>query len=70
MAQKVNTLAYYVKKKILSSISLYIRENQMSHDNQNTREFIDLFIAIGAWIALIYALSILLRRFVIPYLLT
>ncbi len=38
----------------------------MGNDPQRTRELIDFFIAIGAWVAVIYALLMFLRGLVIP----
>jgi hypothetical protein len=43
---------------------------QMSNDTQRTRELIDFFIAIGMWVATIYALLVILRSLVIPNFLT
>jgi len=40
----------------------------MNNDSRRIREFIDLAIAIGAWVAFLFAVLMLLRRFVIPHL--
>ncbi len=39
----------------------------MANDSQRIREWIDLFIAIGAWTVSIFAVFMLLRTFILPH---
>ena len=40
----------------------------MGHDSQNLREWIDFFIAIGAWVITIFTVYMLLKTFILPHL--
>ena len=39
----------------------------MDHNSQGIREWIDLFIAVGAWVFSIFTVVTLVRVLIIPY---